>query len=181
MGRYHQKVEIINLDGYKFIEDTDKFFDLIIIDLPDPRNVELSRLYSQEFYTLCRRHLRPNGIMVTQAGSPYYAAESFACILKTVEAAGFSSIPLHNQILTMGEWGWVLGVNGDVSDEEIIHKLKNADFDKIETKWLNQEAIGLITSFGKDFFMEKNDSIRINKIHDPVLYRYFLKGSWDLY
>lgn len=178
---YHEKVKIINRDGYKFIEETNKFFDLIIIDLPDPRNVELSRLYSQEFYTLCRRQLRPNGILVTQAGSPYYAAESFACIQKTIEAAGFSAIPLHNQILTMGEWGWVLAVNADVSDEEIIYKLKNADFDKIETRWLNQEAVGLITSFGKDFFMEKNDSIKINKVHDPVLYRYFLKGSWDLY
>lgn len=178
---YDPKLKIINQDGYKFMEQSQQFFDLIIIDLPDPRNVELSRLYSQEFYTVCRRHLRPNGVLITQAGSPYYAAESFQCILKTIEAAGFAAIPIHNQILTMGEWGWVLGINADISDEQIKNALKKADFKKIETRWLNEEAINLITSFGKDFFIEPGDSIRINKIHDPVLYRYYLKGSWDLY
>jgi len=178
---FNPKLTIINKDGYHFLEDSRQFFDLIIIDLPDPRNVELSRLYSQEFYTLCRRHLRPNGILITQAGSPYYAPESFRCVLKTIEAAGFSAIPLHNQILTMGEWGWVLAVNADVAEQQIKNALKNADYSTIETRWLNNDALGLITSFGKNFFIDTNDSIKINKIHDPVLYRYFLKGSWDLY
>lgn len=178
---FNPKVEVLNNDGYKFLEDTKDFYDLIIIDLPDPRNIELSRLYSLEFYTLCRRHLRPHGVLVTQAGSPYYAAESFECILKTMEAAGFSAIPLHNQVLTMGEWGWVLGVNDQVSDEQMITRLKSADYSKIKTRWLNNEAIDLITSFGKNYFLDSYDSIKVNKVHDPVLYRYYLKGSWDLY
>jgi len=178
---FNPKLTIENMDGYKFLEDAEQYFDVIIIDLPDPRNVELSRLYSLEFYTLCRHHLRPNGLLVTQAGSPYYAAKSFSCILKTIEAAGFSAIPMHNQVMTMGEWGWVLAVKADVPDEIIKTKIKEAGFENIETKWLNNEATGLITSFGKDYFIDPNDSIKINKVHDPVLYRYFLKGSWDLY
>lgn len=178
---FDPKVSVINMDAYKYMEDTRQFFDLIICDLPDPRSVELARLYSMEFYTLCRRHLRPHGVLVTQAGSPYYAAESFESILKTVEAAGFSAIPMHNQILTMGEWGWVLGVNNDVSNGAIIEALEEADFSRIRTRWLNNKAIGLITSFGKDFFRESYDTVKVNKIHDPVLYRYYLKGSWDLY
>ncbi len=178
---FDPKVTVINMDAYKFMEDTRHFFDVIIIDLPDPRSVELARLYAMEFYTICHRHLRPHGVLVTQAGSPYYAAESFESILKTVETAGFSAIPLHNQILTMGEWGWVLGLKKDVPDEAIIEKLEKADFSGINTRWLNNEAIGLITSFGKDFFRESYDTVKVNKIHDPVLYRYYLKGSWDLY
>ncbi len=179
---FHPKLHIINQDAYKYLEDSDRFYDLIIVDLPDPRTVELARLYSLEFYTLCRRNLRPNGIMITQAGSPYYAAESFRSILKTIEAADFSAIPLHNQILTMGEWGWVLAVNNpDLTDQTIINALRKHDFSNAETRWLNDEAINMITSFGKDFFINPNDSIKINKVHDPVLYRYFLKGSWDLY
>jgi spermidine synthase len=178
---FHSQVSIINEDGYKFMERSQQYFDVIIMDLPDPRNVELSRLYSQEFYTLCKRHLRPNGILVTQAGSPYFAAESFECILRTIEAAGFSAIPLHNQIITMGEWGWVLGVNADISDEGIKTKLGNSNFENIDTRWLNNESINLITSFGKDFFKQNTDSVKVNKIHGPVLYHYFLKGDWDLY
>lgn len=179
---YNSKVNIINRDGYKFLEDSEQFFDLIVIDLPDPRNVELSRLYSQEFYTLCRRHMRPNGILVTQAGSPYFAPESFGCILRTVEAAGFSAIPIHNQIVTMGEWGWVLAVNNsDIDDHQIIDALKRSDFTTVETRWINREAINMITSFGKNYFLKPNSAIKVNKIHDPVLYHYYLNGSWDVY
>lgn len=175
------RVEVINQDGYIFIENNKFFYDLIIIDLPDPRSIELSRLYSYEFYEMCRRHLRPNGVLITQAGSPYYSTRSYNCIKQTMAAAGFSVLPIHNQVITMGEWGWILGTKEQQSKEDIIAKMKQADFDAIETKWYNEESVSLITSFGKRFFAEKWDSVKINKIHDPIIHRYYLKGSWDLY
>lgn len=176
-----ERVQLINADGFKYMDATTDFYDLILIDLPDPRSVELGRLYSYEFYKLCHQQLRPGGVLITQAGSPYFAAESFWCIEKTVKTAGFSAIPLHNQIITMGEWGWVLGVKADLNKEQILTRLKNIQLDHIPTRWLNPEAIPLIVSFGKDIFSQKKDSIRVNYIHDPVVHRYFLKGSWDLY
>ena len=175
------KVNIINQDGFNWVEKTKQFFDLIIIDLPDPRSVELSRLYSYEFYRMCYKQLRPGGVLITQAGSPYFATRSFKCIHKTVEAAGFSAIPMHNQIITMGEWGWILATKAEVTDSMMLDRLHHIQLEEIPTKWLNREAISLITSFGKDFFDQVPDTVRINKVHDPVLYRYFLKGSWDLY
>ncbi len=175
------KVEVVNSDGFHWLENNNRFFDLIIIDLPDPRSVELARLYSLQFYQLCARQLRPNGALITQAGSPYFAPRSFKCILKTMQAAGFSAIPMHNQIVTMGEWGWVLGTKAVMNKEEIISSIKEAKLENLPTKWLNNEAIDLITSFGKDFFMNENDSIRINQIQDPVIQRYFLNGTWELY
>ncbi len=178
---HNSKVQIINKDGYNYMVNCEHFYDVVIIDLPDPRNIELSRLYSLEFYKMCYKHLRPKGIIVTQAGSPYYAPESFKCISKTMTAAGFSTIPMHNQILTMGHWGWQLGTKQNHSQNSIIAHLKSIDFSDVNTEWLNNEAIHHITSFGKDFFTSQTDSIRINKVHDPVLYKYFLKASWDLY
>jgi spermidine synthase len=175
------RVNIINKDGYKYMAALDKFFDVIIVDLPDPRDIELSRLYSLEFYKFCYKHLRNKGVIITQAGSPYYAAESFLCIGKTMAEAGFTNLPLHNEILTMGHWGWQLGVKPKTTRQIIIQKLRAADFDSLNTSWINNEAIGHITSFGKDFYRINTDSIKINKIHDPVLYKYFLKASWDLY
>jgi spermidine synthase len=37
-----------------------------------------------------------------------------------------------------------------------------------------------MTSFGKEFY-KPTDSLEINKIHNPVLYQYYLDGNWDLY
>lgn len=176
------KLRIFNTDAYIHLEqNSEDFYDVIIADLPDPRNVELGRLYSHEFYSLCYRKLRKNGLIITQAGSPYFATKAYYCIDKTIESAGFTTIKLHNQVISMGEWGWVLGVkNNNVTTSKLKSKLQKLSFKNKKTNWINNEAMKLITSFGKDFFVT-NDSIEVNKVHNPVLYKYYLKGNWDLY
>lgn len=174
------KVEVINEDGFSFLANQKKFYDVIIVDLPDPKTVELNRLYSQEFYQIAHKHLRPNGVLITQAGSPYFATRAFNCIFETMKAADFKTVALHNQILSLGEWGWVLGVKTE-QDLDVKAKIQRLDFEGIETRWINQEAMQLITSFGKNIFPVESDSVEINRIHDPVLYKYYLDGNWDLY
>lgn len=176
----NEKVTILNQDAFKYVEDSQNFFDVIIADLPDPKTVELGRMYSLEFYRLCHKHLREGGVLVTQAGSPYYATKAFHCIEKTLKEADFQVVPMHNQVLTMGEWGWVLGIK---ENQELPLKpiLRNMEFEEVQTQWLNKEAMSLITSFGKDFFTDSTEAIEVNTIQDPVLYRYYLKGNWDLY
>lgn len=176
----HEKVEIINADGFTWLEKNQDYFDAVIIDLPDPKTVELGRLYSYEFYQLCYNHLRPNGVITTQAGSPYYAARAFNCIDQTMTAAGFITAPLHNQVVTLGEWGWVMGVKeGDKA--ELKTALQALDFQGIPTDWMNKESMTLITSFGKRVFPDDDKPVEVNRIHNPVLYKYYLKGKWDLY
>ena len=176
------KVHIHNQDGYTFMEqDRDAYFDVIIIDLPDPKTVELGRLYSQEFYQLCKRKLRPHGLIITQAGSPYYATDAFKCIDLTMRAAGYSTQGLHNQVLTLGEWGWVLG-STDIPQENLSQRLRTLKFGKLPTRWLNDEAMLMMTSFGKGIYPGfKVDSVQINTVQNPVLYRYYLNGNWDIY
>ncbi len=174
------KVNVLNQDGFTYLSGSKLFYDIIIVDLPDPRTVELGRLYSEEFYKIAYKHLRPGGVIITQAGSPYFATKAFKCIIKTMESAGFVTVPLHNQVITLGEWGWSLGVKQSENYplKQALQKLK---FDSIPTKWITNEAMQLITSFGKDVYPGQSDSVKINKIQDPVLYKYYLKGNWDLY
>ncbi|WP_272150350.1 polyamine aminopropyltransferase [Tenacibaculum aiptasiae] len=179
-----EKLTIYNKDAYVHLEqDTKSFYDVIIIDLPDPRSVELGRLYSHEFYTLCRRKLRPNGLLITQSGSPYFATKAFQCIDLTMQSAGFTTIPMHNQIISMGEWGWIIGTkNKNISKGTFKKQLQSLQFNSINSKWINNEAMLLLTSFGKkDFFNIDAKKIEVNKIQNPVLYQYYLKGNWDLY
>jgi len=179
---YNPKLKVINIDGYKFMDDTQQYFDAIIIDLPDPHTVELGRLYSREFYEQCKRHLKTNGVLITQAGSPYYSTKAFLCIDKTLQAAGFNTLRIHNQVLTMGEWGWIIGVKNQTS-ESLKKQLLTLTFDNVKTDWINHEAMSLITSFGKNIYpsLVSADSIEVNSIHNPVLYKYYIRGNWDLY
>ncbi|MDF9797672.1 spermidine synthase [Catalinimonas alkaloidigena] len=177
----NKKVEIINDDAFHFLENTNQYFDVVIIDLPDPKTVELGRLYSLEFYTLASKQMRPNGTIITQAGSPYFATKAFYCIDKTMAEAGFKTQPMHNQILTLGEWGWVIGVKTEYPKPNLKENLQQLSFTEVETAWLNQEAMQLMTSFGKKFFLSDHDDLEVNTVHNPVLYKYYLDGNWDIY
>ena len=174
----HPKVTVINQDGFKYLEDVDNQFDIIIADFPDPRTVDLGRLYSMEFYWLCRNALNEDGLLITQAGSPYYAQRAYECIEKTIAAAGFSTLKLHNQVMTLGEWGWVIGAKKTTTD--LKNKLQNSVL-SVNTEWLTNDALTMISSFGKEVFPKNYDVVKINRLHDPVLYKYYMNGHWDVY
>jgi len=179
---YSEKVQIVNTDAFTWLENSDKYFDIIFIDLPDPKTIELARLYSYEYYTICNKHLRPQGALVTQAGSPYFATRAFLCIEKTMQHAGFKTAKYHNQIITMGEWGWIMGVKGLKDSVNLKKLLLKNTYENIPTKWINKEANSLMLSFGKNFYIGADTSgIEVNKIHNSVLQRYYLKGNWDIY
>lgn len=175
----HPKVEVLNQDAFTFMDEQAGYYDVILVDLPDPRTVDLNRMYTVEFYRMCHRHLRPNGYMITQAGSPYYATRAFLCIDASMQEAGFGTLPLHNQILTMGEWGWIIGSRK--KDNPLKQKALSLSFENTPTRWINSEAMQMMTSFGKNIYGVKTVPPEANTIQNAVLYRYYLNGNWDLY
>ena len=175
------RVNVVNQDAFIFFDSRMKFYDVIIIDLPDPKTVELCRLYSKEFYKLCYKYLRPGGVIITQAGSPYFATKAFLCIDTTMKTAGFKTALMHNQLITLGEWGWVIGIKAEKSTS-VKEILLNAKFADVQTRWIDNEAMHLMLSFGKNIHVS-NDSVpvEINSVSHPILQHYYLGGNWDLY
>ena len=57
-------------DGAKFVADTDRRFDLIIIDSTDPVGPG-EVLFSESFYANCRLCMTDRGILITQNGVPF--------------------------------------------------------------------------------------------------------------
>jgi spermidine synthase len=70
-----------------------------------------------------------------------------------------------------------------MTEEKLLASLRKLSFEKTPTRWINQEAMLSMTSFGKKsyFYDPKKQPVQINTIHNPVLYRYYLNGGWDLY
>lgn len=175
------KVAIINQDAYTYLEQSGRLFDMIIVDLPDPKTVELARLYSLQFYRLAAEHLSVGGCLVTQATSPFFAREAFLSIWKTIQAAGLTAIAYHNHIPTMGEWGWVLGVKNPGLSEAMLRKsLLTLSFETIPTRYLNRDAMMSMLHFGKGIF-DDIEQIATNDAFDLALYHYYRNGSWDIY
>jgi spermidine synthase len=66
-----QRSELVIADGRKFIEETDKKFDIILVDSSDPVGPSAS-LHQKRFYKKLKSCLNSNGIVVAQVGSPLF-------------------------------------------------------------------------------------------------------------
>lgn len=173
-----EKVSVIHQDAFIYARDAKEKFNLIIIDLPDPRTVDINKLYTKDFYWYTQNLLSKGGVIITQAGSPYFATKAFYCIEKTMKSAGFQTLTMHNQVITMGEWGWIVG-SKNLTTTQMKHKLRNSDFTKLEHQWLTNDAIDLLISFGKP--MTDTTGVKVNTLASPYLPNYYLNGNWVLY
>ena len=175
------KVNVVNQDAYHYVNQIEKLFDVIVLDLPDPKTVSLSLLYSTGFYKSLKRRLKPFGVVVTQATSPLYSSKAFLCILKSMRTAGFSSIPYWNDVPTLGQWGWVLGVKDKAMPEKKLKlTLDILDFSSIDTRFLTKDAMIAMTRFGKGTF-EVMSEIEPNTEFNHIILKYYRQGDWEIY
>lgn len=64
------RTEIVIADGIRFMAETDRTFDLIVVDSTDPIGPG-EVLFTEAFYKDCARCLTPEGIVVNQNGVPF--------------------------------------------------------------------------------------------------------------
>jgi spermidine synthase len=119
-------------------------FDAVIVDLPDPDNPVLGRLYSAEFYTLITHALAPHGLMVVQSGSPYSTPAVFWRTVSTIRSVGFAVTPYHVDVPTFGDWGFTLARSGPGAPVPTMPK--NAP----PLRFLSQRVLDAATVFGAD-------------------------------
>ena len=81
------RVTLVNEDAWKHLELDTRIYDVVIIDLPDPKSIALSRLYTRQFYGLLAERLSGQGVLVTQAGSPFFARQAFWSVVTTLKSS----------------------------------------------------------------------------------------------
>ena len=162
-----EKVTVINQDAWKFIEESNELYDVIIIDLPDPNNLSLGRLYSETFYRLVSSHLSRAGAMVTQSTSPMFSHKAFWCIEKTINDAGFYTLPYHTYIPSFGEWGFIIG-----SKISIKMKLVSPQMNLL---YLDDAVIKKMQLFPPDIAKVEVESNRLST-HKLI---YYYDEGWD--
>ena len=88
-------------------------YDVAVCDFTYPTTPESSQVFSAEFYGKLRKALKPNGVLAVNAVSPQKTPEGFACIVSTLRAAGFHTLPYRVCVPSFrehgyGTWGFVL-------------------------------------------------------------------------
>ena len=106
------RVEVVHADAFTWVRDwRGEAFDVVVMDLPDPRTITLSRLYTAEFLGMVARVAGGQGVMVTQASSPLFAREAFWITARTVGEA-WDATPYRAYVPSFGMWGFVMGTKG---------------------------------------------------------------------
>ena len=91
------RLDLVIADGNEFVNQTDRRFDVIIVDSTDPIGPGAA-LYTPEFYAGCRRCLTDGGVLVTQNGVPLLqedeVRDSYRALNQLFEDVGFYLVPV---------------------------------------------------------------------------------------
>lgn len=157
------RVSVVNTDAYSYVADTPDLFSAIILDLPDPNNESLSKLYSQTFYRLLGQRLTADGAFVTQATSPYFTRNAFWTIEQTIAASGFETLPLHTYVPTFGDWGFVVASSRPLPALSVP--------DDLTLRYLTEPVLQAATVFDPD--IARLDGLAVNTLDHPILPRIY--------
>lgn len=169
------RVEVVNADAWSYLRGGGPLFDVVIADLPDPRTLALSKLYSREFYADLARRLSATGLFVTQATSPLFAREAFWTIEATLAAtsdpyladATLRTRPYHAEVPSFGPWGFIMA--GGRYAPEPTRALPDG------LRFLTPEVLASLGDFPSDMSRVPASP---NTILDHALQRLYHEG-WD--
>jgi spermidine synthase len=165
----HPKVKTVAADAATFLQESAAYYDLIFVDLPDPSNDALSRLYSTSFYRLIHQRLGAEGIFVTQATGTFHTNNAFWCIFETVNASEFDFVyPYHTYVPSFGDWGFVAAAKYPL---DLQHYEAN-----YPVQYLTPDLVENMFYFEKD--ITNPGGIQVNHLDRPVILNYFLK-DWE--
>lgn len=148
-GYYHKdadsvlsqpNVRIIIDDGRRYLRRTEKKFDVITIDPPPPiRAAGSSLLYSEEFYSLIRTRLKPNGIL-----QQWFPEKQDSSTLAAVTTSLMRSFPYVLMYRSVAGWGYhylasMSPINVPTATEAILRMPEAARKDRLEWE-MNSEA-----------------------------------------
>ena len=86
------RAKVVVGDGAAFVAEHQDVFDAIIVDGSDPVGPAVV-LFSEEFYSACRRALREDGVFISQTGSPFFQTDEFQMAYGNLSASFGSCEP----------------------------------------------------------------------------------------
>jgi spermidine synthase len=161
------RVHVVNADAGRWLEGDEHRYDAILVDLPDPTNFALGKLYSVPFYRLLARHLTDTGLVAIQATSPYYAPHAYWCVEASLREAGFATWPYHVNVPSFGEWGFLLAGHA-------TRRYTPPQRYDVPVRYLDERTTADLFRFAPDLLRPE---VEANQLDTQVLVRYY-ENDW---
>lgn len=165
-----RRMTVINDDASVWLDEHPGQWDVIIVDFPDPNSFALGKLYTKAFYRRVLTRLAPGGAVAIQATSPLFARKSYWCIIETIRAAGFHTLPYQVPVPSFGVWGYALAKRTPFSPPT---KPPN-----VALRYVNEGALKSMFEIPADMMPV---AVEINQLDNQALVRYYEREwrKWD--
>jgi spermidine synthase len=161
------RIRVVNDDALSYLRRANAEFDAVILDFPDPTNYAVGKLYSVEFYRALARRLRQDAVVVVQSTSPLFARSAFWCIERTLQSAGFHTLPYHVLVPSFGEWGFILARRSEL---QIPTEIRVAGL-----SYLDAARLAAMFVFPAD---SSKLEVAVNRIDNQALVGYY-DADWE--
>ena len=176
------RVHLHVMDGRLLVKTTGSSFDVVIVNLPDPRNAQLNRFFTVEFFREVSRKLTPTGLLSFQlSSSENYISPELGQFLRTIHKSLRTVFPCVTAI--PGETVHFFGAKRDgvlaANANELLARLHARH---LETGYVSEYFIPFRMT--PDRMREFNAQIqaladtRVNRDFAPVAY-YFDVALWS--
>ncbi|HLM58489.1 MAG TPA: polyamine aminopropyltransferase [Pyrinomonadaceae bacterium] len=166
------RVSVVNQDAMIWLENEVPPFDAALIDFPDPNTFALGKLYTTRFYRLLKGRLAPGAAVSVQSTSPLFARVSYWCIVRTLEASGFSVKPYHTAVPSFGVWGFALARREPFDTGKDLALAPG-----LELRFLDGDSLPAMFALSADLGPVP---VEINRLDNQALVRYY-EGEWRRY
>lgn len=140
-GFDNEKLKLTIGDGFEYMKNHKKQFDVIITDSSDPVGPAAS-LFQESYYGLLKEALRDGGVVCSQGGSfwldsDYVKKTMTGCALHFPKVAyAVTSVPSY----PCGHIGFVIAsLDGSRQLEEPVKKFENAEIDSLNLKYYSSK------------------------------------------
>ncbi len=165
-----------NMDGRRYIKNTDKSYDIVILNLPEPYTAQLNRFYTKEFFGEVKKILRKDGIFTFNLSSnPNYISteqkEFYLSLINTLKMV-FSEVvvtPGINNFFFASNSKGNITLNPMLLIERLSEREIRADYFK--EYYLYTELSKERRNFWNNLLKQKGE-IQINLDFRPISYYY---------
>lgn len=166
-------LELIQKDPLLFLHETDKKYDIIYFDVPDPSSLFLNRYYTGNFLQLVKSHLKDKNSLaaITISNAENYMIPELAN-LNNIIYRTFSQF-FSRIVIIPAQKNIFIGSEGDYITNDVSKLVERMNQNNLQGQWFNQN---LIFDTCNEFRLDKLEDIisrqdqEVNKVLHPVAF-----------
>ena len=160
-------VEFVNSDIHTFLKRTATIYDVVLINLPPPSTLGFNRFYTEEFFSILKKHCNSESVVCTSLPSTMNYAEENALEVNSSLWKTMSS-QFSNLMLLQDEKNYFLASEKPLSSKitELIRK-KGIVNEYVNSNYIDDE---LVAQRSQTLISQFDQSVKVNRDFYPYMF-----------